>query len=104
MSRTTPHLRKIYVHDQARTSRETGCLSGSEVSLFTVITDDDGRKYPIDSYKLTLDIIICDSTLCDTLPGYLVANVGVDAITHAIEAYVSVAQNDLTKMQALEAL
>jgi len=39
--------------------------TGSEVSPFTVITDDDGRKYPIASYKLTPDIAICDSTLCD---------------------------------------
>mmetsp|Transcript_3284 Transcript_3284/g.4908 ORF Transcript_3284/g.4908 Transcript_3284/m.4908 type:complete len:357 (-) Transcript_3284:3532-4602(-) len=78
--------------------------TGSEVSPFTVITDDDGRKYPIASYKLTPDIAICDSTLCDTLPQYLIANAGVDAITHAIEAYVSVAQTDFTKMHALEAL
>jgi acetaldehyde dehydrogenase/alcohol dehydrogenase len=78
--------------------------TGSEVSPFTVITDDDGRKYPIASYKLTPDIAICDSTLCDTLPKSLVANAGVDAITHAIEAYVSVAQNDFTKMHSLEAL
>lgn len=78
--------------------------TGSEVSPFTVITDDDGRKYPITSYKLTPDIAICDSTLCDTLPKSLVANAGVDAITHGIEAYVSVAQNDFTKMHAMRAL
>jgi len=78
--------------------------TGSEVSPFTVITDDDGRKYPIASYKLTPDIAICDSTLCNTLPKRLIANSGMDAITHAIEAYVSVAQNDFTKMHALEAL
>jgi acetaldehyde dehydrogenase/alcohol dehydrogenase len=47
---------------------------------------------------------ICDSTLCDTLPKPLVANAGIDAVTHAIEAYVSVAQNTFTKPQALEAL
>lgn len=47
---------------------------------------------------------ICDSTLCDTLPKSLVANAGIDAITHAIEAYVSVAQNTFTKPHALEAL
>jgi Alcohol dehydrogenase, class IV len=78
--------------------------TGSEVSPFTVITDDDGRKFPIASYKLTPDIAICDSTLCDTLPKSLIANSGIDAITHAIEAYVSVAQNDFTKMHAIEAL
>jgi acetaldehyde dehydrogenase/alcohol dehydrogenase len=78
--------------------------TGSEVSPFTVITDDSGHKFPIASYKLTPDIAICDSTLCDTLPKSLVANAGVDAITHAIESYVSVAQNDFTKMHSLEAL
>lgn len=78
--------------------------TGSEVSPFTVITGDDGRKYPIASYKLTPDIAICDSTFCDSLPKSLIANAGIDAITHAIEAYVSVAQNDFTKMLALEAL
>lgn len=78
--------------------------TGSEVSPFTVITDDNGRKFPIASYKLTPDVAICDSTLCDTLPKSLVANAGVDAITHAIESYVSVAQTDFTKMHSLEAL
>lgn len=78
--------------------------TGSEVSPFTVITDDSGHKFPIASFKLTPDVAICDSTLCDTLPKSLVANAGVDAITHAIESYVSVAQNDFTKMHSLEAL
>ena len=78
--------------------------TGSEVSPFTVITDDEGHKFPLTSYKLTPDIAICDSTFCDSLPKSLVANAGIDAITHAIEAYVSVAQNDFTKMHALEAL
>ena len=78
--------------------------TGSEVSPFTVITDDDGRKYPIASYKLTPDMAICDSTFCDTLPKSLIANSGIDAVTHGIESYVSVAQNDFTKMHALEAL
>lgn len=78
--------------------------TGSEVSPFTVVTDDFGNKFPIASYKLTPDIAICDSTLCDTIPKPLVANAGIDAITHAIEAYVSVLQNDFTKMHSLEAL
>ena len=78
--------------------------TGSEVSPFTVITDDDGHKYPIASYKLTPDIAICDSTLCDALPKTSIANAGVDAVTHAIESYASVAHNDFTKMVAMEAL
>jgi len=78
--------------------------TGSEVSPFTVITDDEGVKHPIASYKLTPEVAICDSTLCDRLPKPLVANAGIDAVTHAIEAYVSVLQNDFTKQNALEAL
>ena len=53
---------------------------------------------------MTPDIAICDSTFCDSLPKSLIANSGIDAITHAIEAYVSVAQNDFTKMHSLQAL
>lgn len=78
--------------------------TGSEVSPFTVITSDEGQKYPIASYKLTPDVAICDSTLCDSLPRSLVAHAGLDSITHAIESFVSVAQNDFTKTQSLEAL
>jgi acetaldehyde dehydrogenase/alcohol dehydrogenase len=78
--------------------------TGSEVSPFTVITGDDGMKYPIASYHLTPDMAICDSTFCDGLPQGLIANAGIDAVTHAIEAYVSVAQNDFTKQHCIEAL
>jgi len=78
--------------------------TGSEVSPFTVVTADDGHKYPIASYRLTPDIAIVDSTLCDSLPKSLVAYPGLDSITHAIESFVSVAQNDFTKPQSLEAL
>lgn len=78
--------------------------TGSEVSPFTVVTSDEGHKYPIASYRLTPDIAICDSTLCDSLPRSLVAHAGLDSITHAIESFVSVAQNDFTKTQSLQAL
>ena len=78
--------------------------TGSEVSPFTVITSDEGQKFPIASYKLTPQVAICDSTLCDSLPKSLVAHAGLDSITHAIEAFVSVASNDFTKDHALEAL
>ena len=53
---------------------------------------------------MTPDVAICDSTLCDGLPRNLVAVAGLDSITHAVESYVSVAQNDFTKTQSLEAL
>ena len=78
--------------------------TGSEVSPFTVITSDEGQKYPIASYKLTPEVAICDSTLCDSLPKSLIRNAGLDSIVHGVESYVSVAQNDFTKTQSLEAL
>jgi acetaldehyde dehydrogenase/alcohol dehydrogenase len=78
--------------------------TGSEVSPFTVITGDDGMKYPIASYALTPNVAICDSTFCDGLPKSLIANAGIDAVTHAIEAYVSVAQHDFTKQHGIQAL
>lgn len=53
---------------------------------------------------MTPDVAICDSTLCNGLPRNLVAVAGLDSITHAVESYVSVAQNDFTKTQSLEAL
>jgi acetaldehyde dehydrogenase/alcohol dehydrogenase len=73
-------------------------------SPFTVITDDDGRKFPIASYRLTPDIAICDSTLTDLLPKSLIANAGIDAVTHAIESFLSVLQTDFTKQQSIAAL
>jgi len=78
--------------------------TGSEVSPFTVITGDDGMKYPLASYVFTPDFAICDSTFCDGLPKSLVANAGIDAVTHAIESYVSVVQHDFTKQHSIEAL
>lgn len=78
--------------------------TGSEVSPFTVITSDEGQKYPLASYKFTPDIAICDSTLCDNLPKSLVSHAGLDSITHAVESYVSVAQNNFTKPMSLKAL
>lgn len=78
--------------------------TGSEVSPYTVITSDEGHKYPIASYRLTPEIAICDSTLCDGLPTSLIAYAGLDSIVHGIESFVSVAQNSFTKTQSLEAL
>lgn len=56
------------------------------------------------SYRITPDIAVIDSTFCDGLPKSLVANAGIDAVTHAIEAYVSVAQHDFTKQHCIQAL
>eukprot|EP00600_Ochromonadales_sp_CCMP1393_P006771 CAMPEP_0174966754 /NCGR_PEP_ID=MMETSP0004_2-20121128/7206_1 /TAXON_ID=420556 /ORGANISM="Ochromonas sp., Strain CCMP1393" /LENGTH=871 /DNA_ID=CAMNT_0016215815 /DNA_START=175 /DNA_END=2790 /DNA_ORIENTATION=- len=77
--------------------------TASEVTPFSVITDDDGMKQPLFSYKMTPDLAIVDSQYTDKLPRSLVANAGLDAITHAVEAYVSVAANDFTSPHALRA-
>ncbi|KAL7555685.1 hypothetical protein ACA910_015237 [Epithemia clementina (nom. ined.)] len=78
--------------------------TASEVTPFSVITDDDGMKHPLFSYRLTPDIAIIDSSFCEQLPKGLVAFAGIDAITHATEALVSVAANDFTQGHGLRAL
>ncbi len=79
--------------------------SGSEVTPFTVITDDKtGVKYPIADYELTPDMAIVDPDLVKSMPKTLAAHTGLDAMTHAIEAYTSVFANNYTDGLALEAL
>ena len=78
--------------------------TASEVTPFSVITDDEGMKHPLFSYRLTPDIAIIDSSFCEKLPKSLVAFAGIDAITHATEAFVSVAANEFTEGHALRAL
>lgn len=79
--------------------------SGSEVTPFTVITDDrTGVKYPIADYAITPNMAIVDPDLVKTLPKTLVAHTGLDALTHAIEAYTSVFANNFTDGMALESL
>jgi len=82
----------------------TSSGTASEVTPFAVITDDDGMKHPVFSYQLTPDAAIIDATFCEQLPPSLVANAGVDAITHATEAFVSVASNEFTETHALKAI
>lgn len=78
--------------------------TASEVTPFSVITDDEGMKHPLFSYRLTPDVAIIDSSFCEKLPKSLVAFAGIDAITHATEALVSVAANDFTQGHGLRAL
>lgn len=78
--------------------------TASEVTPFSVITDDQGHKRPLFSYTLTPDMAIIDSSFTDKLPKSLISFAGIDAITHAVEAFVSVAQNDFTSPYALRAL
>ncbi len=79
--------------------------TGSEVTPFAVVTDETtGIKYPIADYALTPDMAIIDANLVMNMPKSLTAAGGIDAVTHALEAYVSVLANEYTDGQALQAL
>lgn len=83
----------------------TSAGTGSEVTPFAVITDEQsGVKYPLADYALTPDMAIIDAELMMTMPRGLTAASGIDALTHAIEAYVSVLASDFTNGMALEAI
>lgn len=79
--------------------------TGSEVTPFAVITDEKtGIKYPIADYELTPNIAIVDPELVLTMPKALTAHGGIDALTHAIESYVSVFATEYTNGLSLEAI
>ncbi len=79
--------------------------TATEVTAFSVITDyDKGIKYPLADFEITPDIAIVDSELAETMPKKLVAHTGMDAMTHAIEAYVSTANCDYTDPLALHSI
>ncbi|MBO1030068.1 bifunctional acetaldehyde-CoA/alcohol dehydrogenase [Tessaracoccus sp. SD287] len=79
--------------------------TGSEMTPFAVITDDQtGMKYPLADYALTPSVAIVDPVLTRALPGFLVADAGFDALTHATEAYLSVYANDYTDGLCLHAI
>jgi acetaldehyde dehydrogenase/alcohol dehydrogenase len=79
--------------------------TGAEVTPFAVITDSaTGKKYPLADYALTPSVAIVDPLLAAELPSALAADSGMDALTHAIEAYVSVYANDFTDGLALHAI
>lgn len=80
--------------------------TGSEVTSFAVITDkkDGDSKYPLADYELTPDVAIIDPNFVYTLPKTAVADTGMDVLTHAIEAYVSVMANDYTDGLAIKAI
>ncbi len=83
----------------------TSAGSGSEVTPFAVITDQEtGVKYPLADYELTPDMAIIDSELMMNMPKGLTAASGIDALTHALEAYVSILASEYTNGQALEAI
>ena len=83
----------------------TSAGTGSEVTPFAVITDEEtGMKYPLADYELMPNMAIVDAELMMNMPRGLTAASGIDALTHALEAYVSVLASDFTNAQALEAM
>ena len=79
--------------------------TGSEVTSFAVISDrTKNMKYPLADYELTPDVAIVDPEFVYTVPKASTAFTGLDVLTHAIEAYVSILANDFTDALALQAI
>lgn len=79
--------------------------TGSEVTPFVVISDKaNNKKYPVADYALTPSIAIVDPALVMNVPPQIVADTGMDVLTHATEAFVSVLANDYTDGLALQAI
>ena len=79
--------------------------TGSEVTPFAVITDkEENKKYPLTDYSLTPTVAIVDPNLTTSLPASITADTGMDVLTHATEAYVSVLASDFTDGIALQAV
>ena len=98
---TLPELRKKAIFIAIPTTSGTG----TEVTSFSVIADHKtGIKYPIADYNITPDVAIVDTSLVSNMTKELIANTGMDALTHAIEAYVSVARNPITDATAIKAI
>ncbi len=79
--------------------------TATEVTAFSVITDyQKGIKYPLADFNITPDVAIVDPALAETMPPKLTAHTGMDAMTHAIEAYVSTLHCNYTDPLALWAI
>ncbi|MBD8512450.1 bifunctional acetaldehyde-CoA/alcohol dehydrogenase [Photobacterium sp. WH77] len=102
--------KRIYKFPKMGKKAELVCITttsgtGSEVTPFAVVTDDEtGAKYPLADYELTPQMAIVDANLVMNMPKSLTAFGGYDAVTHALEAYVSVLANEYSDGQALQAL
>ena len=79
--------------------------TGSEVTPFAVISNKaENRKYPLADYSLTPTVAICDPEFTTTLPARVTADTGMDVLTHALEAYVSILASDFTDGLALQSI
>ena len=79
--------------------------TATEVTAFSVITDYATKvKYPLADFEITPDIAVLDGTVAQTMPKTLTAHTGMDAMTHAIEAYVASARSDFSDPLALKAI
>lgn len=79
--------------------------TGSEVTLVAVIADHEkNRKMLFTSYFLLPDIAVIDSRMTLTLPDFLTAMTGMDALTHSVEAYTCLSKNPVSDAAALEAI
>jgi len=79
--------------------------TATEVTAFSIITDyQKGIKFPIADFEITPDVAIVDPELAETMPQKLVAHTGMDALTHAIEAYVSTVHSEFTDAPAIRAI
>lgn len=79
--------------------------TATEVTAFSVITDYSTKvKYPLADFEITPDIAVLDGVIAQTMPKKLTAHTGMDAMTHAIEAYVASARSDFSDPLALKAI
>ena len=79
--------------------------TGSEVTAFAIISDEKTDiKYPVADYNITPDVAIVDTNLVQSMTPTLIADTGMDALTHAFEAYVSTARNSITDALAMKSI
>lgn len=98
---TMPKLRRKAIFVAVPSTSGTA----TEVTAFSVITDYSTKvKYPLADFEITPDIAILDTSIPLTMPQTLTAHTGMDALTHAIEAYVASARSDISDSMAMKAI